>query len=50
MKVRYLTCQICGRELKVRLDGKFPRHRITRIYKPKKPGPLLVCPGSDCYP
>jgi hypothetical protein len=26
-RVRYLTCQKCGRSLKIRKDGTFPNHR-----------------------
>lgn len=29
-KVSYLTCQACGKNLRIRKDGKFPKHRETR--------------------
>lgn len=47
-KVTYRTCQICGRALRIRADGKFPVHRTPRELK--RNGKLPTCMGSQVYP
>jgi hypothetical protein len=49
-KVTHLTCQGCARELRIRIDGKFPMHRVPRELAPKASRILPVCVGSQTYP
>lgn len=48
-RVRYLTCQICGNEQRIRKDGKFPVHRNPRGFKYPS-GKLPICMGSEVFP
>jgi hypothetical protein len=49
MRVTYLTCQLCGRELKMRKDKRFPTHRVARENIPAHL-PLNECMGSRAFP
>lgn len=49
MRVRYLTCQVCGRSLKMRGDKRFPTHKVSRERTPIHL-PLYECIGSRAFP
>lgn len=49
MRAKYLTCQLCGRELKLRKDKRFPTHKALREATPQ-PLPLRECIGSMAFP
>jgi hypothetical protein len=49
MRVKYQTCQLCGRELKMRKDKRFPTHRVARENIPAHL-PLNECMGSRAFP
>lgn len=42
-KARYLTCQLCGRRVKIREDGKLPTHKVPFSSR-------HFCIGSRAYP
>lgn len=47
--VKYLTCQKCGRSLKIRKDGTFPKHRNPRAFRSQR-STLRKCSSSGSYP
>lgn len=47
--IRYLTCQKCGRSLRVRKDGTFPDHREPRVYRSQH-HKLNKCSASGSHP
>ena len=49
MRVNYLTCQLCGRSLKIRKDARFPTHKAPRETTPSHL-PLYECIGSRAFP
>jgi hypothetical protein len=48
---KYRTCQSCARSLRLRVDGKFPVHRVPRDSLPTNHQRLPpVCKASETYP